>query len=183
MWILNTSAVYSQPTGIVGSVSHKYMQPECDHEIHHDVIIVGFKSVTRYLGFVPRKEANNDRNPSIGRFVPGKGIEYPICAFSLLIKERPDLGLLMIRNGPLKENTGRKMRDKDLRRNTTIKDFILNLELPMVCQLSKVVFNMDSAQRFGGRGRAKAVKDYSWRDTIGKTTELYEGVSCQKQQA
>ncbi|MCD1294875.1 glycosyltransferase family 1 protein [Methanocella sp. CWC-04] len=89
--------------------------------------------------FIPGKERKvNNRILWIGRFVPGKGVEYLIEAFGMLIKKYPELKLLMIGKGPLKDEMERKIKDMDLAKNVTIKEFIPNKELPKVYQTSDI---------------------------------------------
>jgi len=89
--------------------------------------------------FVPsEKEKNNNQILWIGRFTPGKGVEYLIDAFDILIKEYPNLELLMIGKGYLKESIEQKIRDLDLGKNVIIKEFVPNSELPGIYQSSDV---------------------------------------------
>jgi glycosyltransferase involved in cell wall biosynthesis len=74
----------------------------------------------------------------IGKFVPGKGAEYLIEAFNILVKEWPDLKLLMIGNGPLKEDIKQKIRELDIGNNIIMKEFVPNSELPETYQNSDV---------------------------------------------
>lgn len=74
----------------------------------------------------------------IGRFVPGKGVEYLIDAFNTLIKDFPNVKLNMIGKGPLKKNIEQKIQDLDLRGSINIKEFVPNTDLPETYQNSEV---------------------------------------------
>jgi len=89
--------------------------------------------------FSPReKEKNSNQILWIGRFTPGKGVEYLIDAFNILIKNHPDFKLLMIGRGHLKENIEQKIQDLTLNKNIIIKEFVPNSELPAIYQDSDV---------------------------------------------
>jgi glycosyltransferase involved in cell wall biosynthesis len=89
--------------------------------------------------FIPcEKEKDNNQILWIGRFTPGKGVEYLIDAFSILVKEYSDFKLLMIGRGPLKENIEQKIQDLNLSKNVIIKEFVPNSELPEIYQSSDV---------------------------------------------
>ena len=89
--------------------------------------------------FIPcEKEKNNNQILWIGRFTPGKGVEYLIDAFNILVKEYSDFKLLMIGRGPLKENIEQKIRDLDLSKNIIIREFVPNSELPEIYKSSDV---------------------------------------------
>ena len=89
--------------------------------------------------FVPReKEKDKNQILWIGRFTPGKGVEYLIDAFNILVRQYPDFKLLMIGRGPLKENIEQGIQDLDLSKNIIIKEFVPNSELPEIYQSSDV---------------------------------------------
>lgn len=89
--------------------------------------------------FVPGgKEKNNTQILWIGRFTPGKGVEYLIDAFNTLIKDFPDVKLNMIGKGPLKNEIEQKIRDLDLCGSINIKEFVPNTDLPETYQSSDV---------------------------------------------
>ncbi|CAD6494696.1 MAG: D-inositol-3-phosphate glycosyltransferase [Candidatus Argoarchaeum ethanivorans] len=186
--------------------------------------------------FAPReKEKDKNQILWIGRFTPGKGVEYLIDAFEILVKEYPDFKLLMIGRGPLKGNIEQMIRDLNLSKNIIMKEFVPNSKLPEIYQnsdvfvlpslnegvprtileamacgipvvctklpqlvdvvdgcgllvpvedsqalaegISKIVFDRELAQKFGKNGRAKVVENYSWKDTVKKTVQLYEELS------
>ena len=74
----------------------------------------------------------------IGRFTPGKGVDYLIDGFTLLVQEHPEVRLLMIGRGPQKEECSQKMHDLGLSDKVTIRDFVPNSELPKIYQDSDV---------------------------------------------
>jgi glycosyltransferase involved in cell wall biosynthesis len=89
--------------------------------------------------FIPcEKEKNSNQILWIGRFTPGKGVEYLIDAFGILEKEYPDLKLLMIGKGPLKEDIEQQIQDLNLSKNIFIKEFVPNSELPEIYQNSDI---------------------------------------------
>ena len=74
----------------------------------------------------------------IGRFTPGKGVDYLINAFGILLKINPNLRLLLVGKGPLKEQIYQLINNLHLEKNITIKDFIPNSELPEAYRQSDV---------------------------------------------
>lgn len=86
----------------------------------------------------PNKETNCGQILWIGRFIPGKGAEYLIETFSILVREWPDLKLLMIGNGPFKKNIEQKIHELNLSKNIIMKGFVPNSELPSIYQNSDV---------------------------------------------
>lgn len=74
----------------------------------------------------------------IGRFTPGKGVDYLIDAFNILAKEHPNLKLIMVGKGPLKENAYQRIKSLNLEKNVIIRDFIPNSELPGLYRQSDV---------------------------------------------
>lgn len=68
----------------------------------------------------------------IGRYAPGKGVDYLLDAFQRFLKDHPGYTLLMIGNGPEKEAAQSKIRDLGLAEFIVMKDFIPNHELPEV---------------------------------------------------
>lgn len=106
--------------------------------INSDKIVVIHNGTDTNL-FIPcENERNNNQILWIGRFTPGKGVEYLISAFDILVKKDPDFKLYMIGNGPLKENIEQKIRDLNLSKNVIIKEFVPNSELPKIYQSSDV---------------------------------------------
>ena len=89
--------------------------------------------------FTPfKKERSTNQILWIGRYVLGKGVEYLIDAFHILVKENPNLKLLMIGRGALKKNIEQRMRNLNLSKNIIMKDFIPDSELPKIYRNSDV---------------------------------------------
>jgi glycosyltransferase involved in cell wall biosynthesis len=65
----------------------------------------------------------------IGRFTRGKGLDYLIEAFDVLSKKYPKLHLLLIGEGPEKENILDKISKFGLERKVQIRDFYPNSRL------------------------------------------------------
>jgi len=66
----------------------------------------------------------------VGRFVPGKGVEYLIDAFAKIKRNYYNIKLLMIGTGPLKNDVIKQIEALDLSGNVIIKDFVPNSEIP-----------------------------------------------------
>lgn len=65
----------------------------------------------------------------IGRYVPGKGVEYLIDAFKLLKSKYPDISLTMVGRGPQKDQIIRKIINLNLNDSIIIKDYIPNSKI------------------------------------------------------
>jgi glycosyltransferase involved in cell wall biosynthesis len=184
--------------------------------------------------FVPAKEFCFDKKQLlwIGRYAPGKGVDYLIDAFSILKLKHPDATLTMVGKGPDKNQIIQKIRDLNLEKNIVMKDFIPNSEIvslyqnstifvlpsleegvprtileamscgvPVVCSklpqlidivdgggtlvpvkdpqaladtISEVLSDSSLAEKFRENGRRSVVENYSWKDTVEKTVELYK---------
>ena len=70
----------------------------------------------------------------IGRFTPGKGVEYLLKGFQAFSKGFPDYTLVMVGRGPLKDDFVRMIREMDLEDKVVLRDFIPNGELPSLYQ-------------------------------------------------
>lgn len=70
----------------------------------------------------------------IGRFVPGKGVDYLINAFSEAVKEKPWLTLTMIGSGPGLKDVRDKIKILGLGEKIHIKEFVPNMEMPAIYQ-------------------------------------------------
>ncbi len=68
----------------------------------------------------------------IGRYTPGKGVEYLIDAFALFKKDHADFSLMMIGRGPNKDAILERIRKLGLTDSVIIRDFVPNSELPEV---------------------------------------------------
>ena len=103
-----------------------------------DKIVVIHNGVDTNVFSSCEKERNTDQILWIGRFTPGKGVEYLIEAFDILIKEYPNLKLIMLGKGAVKGNIEQKIRDLNLSKNIIINEFVPNSELPNIYQNSDV---------------------------------------------
>jgi glycosyltransferase involved in cell wall biosynthesis len=74
----------------------------------------------------------------VGRFVRGKGVKYMIQAAKILIKEVPDLKILLVGDGPLKGEIEGLIEKFDLKKNVIIKENISNENMPEVYQKSDI---------------------------------------------
>jgi len=89
--------------------------------------------------FVPSKSMSQKKQILwIGRFTPGKGVEYLLKGFAAFSKEFPDYTLVMIGEGPLKNGCIRMMRDMGLDDKVILRDFIPNKKLPSLYQESSL---------------------------------------------
>ncbi|TAJ43684.1 glycosyltransferase family 4 protein [Methanofollis fontis] len=70
----------------------------------------------------------------IGRFTPGKGVEYLLKGFQIFSREYPDYSLMMIGRGPLKDEFIDMIKEMELGDKVTLQDFIPNHELPGLYQ-------------------------------------------------
>lgn len=168
----------------------------------------------------------------IGKYVPGKGVEYLLRGFQSFSRDFPDYTLLMIGRGPMKEDFLRMIEDLGLTEKVILRDFVQNRDLPEIYQqsslfvlpsieegvprtileamacgvpvactelpqlgkivsgcgllvpvkdsqaladsISKVLSDPSLAEEFRENGRRNVVENYSWKDTVEKTVELYE---------
>lgn len=89
--------------------------------------------------FVPNSnKGSNKQILWIGRFTAGKGVVYLIEAFKILLREQPDLKLLMVGDGPLREKIKKDIRDSSLNNSIIMRKFIPNSELPKIYQESDI---------------------------------------------
>lgn len=174
----------------------------------------------------------------IGRYIPGKGVQYLIDAFARIIQSHPDAHLLMIGDGPQMEDVQQQIQELGLSMNITQKKFVLNGELPAIYQnsdvfvlpslsegiprtilesmacgipvvstdlpqlvdlvngagllvpprdpeaiasaVTKIMENLEFSSELGKTGTERIGKFYSWKDTVSRTTALYEEVLCQR---
>ena len=85
----------------------------------------------------PGKRSNQSNAITIlwvGRFVRGKGVEYIIHATKILVKEVPDLKILLVGDGPLKGEIEGLIEKFTLKKNVIIKENISNENMPEVYQ-------------------------------------------------
>lgn len=74
----------------------------------------------------------------IGRFTPGKGVEYLLKGFHAFSREHPDYTLVMVGRGPLRDELTRMIREMGLEDRVVLKDFVSNTELPDLYRDSSV---------------------------------------------
>jgi len=74
----------------------------------------------------------------IGKYVPGKGVEYLLRGFQLFSSEFPDYTLLMIGRGPQKDDCLRMIEDLGLTEKVILRDFVQNRDLPKIYQQSSL---------------------------------------------
>lgn len=84
------------------------------------------------------KHGDGNRLLWIGRFVPGKGVDYLIEAFAEAVKVKRDLRLMMVGKGPQIGAIEEKIRAFGLDAMITIKEFVPNPELPAVYQSADI---------------------------------------------
>jgi len=72
----------------------------------------------------------------IGRFTPGKGVEYLLEGFEAFSQKFPDYTLVMVGRGPLKDDFARMILEMDLEDEIILKDFIPNGDLSKIYQES-----------------------------------------------
>ena len=118
----NSDAVICYTTEMVKEMEQWKMPTDNVRVIHNGVDINVFK---------PYQKNKRDYDLLwIGRYVPGKGVEYLIETIYHLRKKFKDLRVLMIGNGPLKPVIERKVNDMDLTKNIQFLENISNDQLP-----------------------------------------------------
>lgn len=91
--------------------------------------------------FHPRIKNNNTNAFSllwVGRFVKGKGVEYLIYSMFILVKDKPDLHLTLIGDGPGKERIIELIVNLGLQNYVTIIDFVPYDKIPEMFQNSDI---------------------------------------------
>lgn len=74
----------------------------------------------------------------IGKYVPGKGVEYLLRGFQRFSRNFPDYTLLMIGRGPQRDDCLKMIDDLCLTEKVILKDFVQNKELPDVYRQSSI---------------------------------------------
>ena len=74
----------------------------------------------------------------VGRFVRGKGVEYIIHAAKILVKEVPNLKILLIGDGPSKGKIKSLIEKSNLKKNVIIKENVPNENMPEVYQKADI---------------------------------------------
>jgi glycosyltransferase involved in cell wall biosynthesis len=86
--------------------------------------------------FFPSEKKPGKQILWIGRYTPGKGVEYLIEAFALFHREFPEYRLLLIGDGPKKEQITRMIRELGLASSVTLLDFVPNADIPAMYRQS-----------------------------------------------
>lgn len=74
----------------------------------------------------------------IGRYTPGKGVDYLIEAFRIFHQRYPEYTLLMVGRGPKKDEITRMIQENGLESSIQLLDFIPNAELPNLYRKSSI---------------------------------------------
>lgn len=74
----------------------------------------------------------------VGRYTPGKGVEYLIEAFRLFHERYPDYVLLLVGKGPEKDKIIRKIQKYGLASSIHLVDFIPNEDIPSLYRKSSI---------------------------------------------
>lgn len=88
--------------------------------------------------FTPKNTKKTNQLLWVGRFIPGKGVKYLIDAFKIVSDKHPHYKLLMVGNGPLKEDIEKRINRLGLEDKIEIKEFIPNSEIPQIYQNSDI---------------------------------------------
>lgn len=91
--------------------------------------------------FRPDKKASRSGPPTllwVGRFVPGKGVTVLLDAFSLVNKKFPDVRLILVGDGPSRNNTTRQTQNSGLTNSVEIIVHIDNKKLPEIYNKSDI---------------------------------------------
>lgn len=88
--------------------------------------------------FSPGKKEPRNQILWVGRYTPGKSVEYLIRAFEIVNEKFPNTKLVMIGDGPLKKSIEKMIRIKNLQNNVIMKNNISNLEIYQEYQHSKI---------------------------------------------
>lgn len=88
--------------------------------------------------FCPSSKIATNQILWIGRFAPGKGVEYLISAFTIIAKQYPELSLVMIGEGSGKKRIEQLIQNLGLINQIIIKEFIPNSDLPQFYQDSMI---------------------------------------------
>lgn len=106
------------------------IHPEKISVIHNGVDTDHF---TPLMNIAPKKQIL-----WIGKYVPGKGVEYLLRGFQLFSREYADYTLLMIGRGPQKDDCIKMIEDLGLKEKVILRDFVDNKDLPEIYQQSSI---------------------------------------------
>ncbi|MCM2465668.1 hypothetical protein DIC75_04965 [Methanoculleus sp. CWC-02] len=89
--------------------------------------------------FVPSESSSPKKQILwIGRFTPGKGVEYLLKGFEAFSRKFPDYTLVAVGRGPLRDDFIRTIREMGLEDRVILRDFTPNKELPDLYQDSSL---------------------------------------------
>jgi glycosyltransferase involved in cell wall biosynthesis len=89
--------------------------------------------------FVPSESSSPKKQILwIGRFTPGKGVDFLLEGFEAFSRKFPDYTLVAVGRGPLRDNFIRMVREAGLEDRVIIRDFTPNGELPGLYQDSSL---------------------------------------------
>lgn len=89
--------------------------------------------------FAPAKSVSDKKQILwIGKYVPGKGVEYLIRGFQLFSQDHPDYQLVMVGRGPLKDTYIEMIQELGIAEKIIFKDFVPNSDLPRYYQESQI---------------------------------------------
>lgn len=106
----------------------------CQVERIHGVGVDGnrYYPVSRGEQIVIRKEFGFSENQKlilcVGELLPNKNQQMAIRAMKGIVREYPDVQLLLAGNGPEKENLGKLIRDLGLQKNVKMLGYVTNLQ-------------------------------------------------------
>ena len=106
------------------------VSPEKIHVIHNGIDISVFAPST--------SSSSKKQILWIGRFTPGKGVEYLLKGFQAFAQEFPDHTLAMVGRGPLKDDFAKMILEMGLEKKVVLKDFVPNKDLPNLYQESSL---------------------------------------------
>jgi len=130
-WIFRTAdAIICYTTNERDQVGDLGASPDKIHVIHNGIDTTVFVT-------------SNSTSPKkqilwIGRFTPGKGVEYLLKGFGAFSQEFPDYTIVMVGRGPLRDDFAKMIRKMGLEDKVVLRDFIPNELLPSLYQESSV---------------------------------------------
>lgn len=130
-WIFRTvDAIICYTTNERDQVGDLGASPDKIHVIHNGIDTTVFVT-------------SNSTSPKkqilwIGRFTPGKGVEYLLKGFGAFSQEFPDYTIVMVGRGPLRDDFAKMIRKMGLEDKVVLRDFIPNELLPSLYQESSV---------------------------------------------
>ncbi|MFA4824266.1 MAG: glycosyltransferase family 4 protein [Methanoregula sp.] len=93
---------------------------------------------TLFAPITSRKISDRKQIVWVGRYVPGKGVEYLIEAFSRVKEKIPQAHLVLVGDGPEKAVVEAKINNLRLQASVTLISYLKNTELPQIYNQSDV---------------------------------------------